>query len=374
MAQKVMYPGMVNSPETTITNGINESDTIIYVLDPARVPTPPNLMTLGTGTNAETVKVLEINDNAITVERGFQGIAKSWPAGTVIARNFTEYDYQAIKENIEDLDASKETPAGAQAKADAAEAAAKTYADQEVADLAGEGRTTETVKGNADALGSHLSDYASMQFGSIPYTTTQDVTYYIDEVNGDDDNDGLTPGTAFKTWAKTESMIPLLCFHTVTIRIIGNLNETISISNRFCKSLNRITVRGDTATPGDHQINGINAYTCMGIRFQYLRINGLVDLRDGVNIDVRYCEPRNPGGKGVQVDHGIYYIALNDFGTDVVEDAIYATNSRVFSSTNTGNATQYGLHATVASTIGKVATQPTGSVANEHIATGGVIR
>lgn len=161
MAQKVMYPGMVNSPETTITNGINESDTIIYVLDPARVPTPPNLMTLGTGTNAETVKVTEINDSAITVERGFQGIAKSWPAGTVIARNFTEYDYDTLKENIEDLDTSKETPAGAQAKADEAEAAAKTYADQEVADLAGEGRTTETVKGNADALNSHLSDYAN---------------------------------------------------------------------------------------------------------------------------------------------------------------------------------------------------------------------
>jgi hypothetical protein len=164
---------MVNSPETTITNGISESDTIIYVLDPARVPTPPNLMTLGTGTNAETVKVTEINDSAITVERGFQGIAKSWPAGTVIARNFTEYDYGALKENIEDLDASKETPAGAQAKADEAEAAAKTYADQEVADLAGEGRTTETVKGNADALDSHLSESAIHKTSDVIRTETE---------------------------------------------------------------------------------------------------------------------------------------------------------------------------------------------------------
>lgn len=109
MVQKVMYPGIVNSPETTITNGISESDTIIYVLDPARVPEPPNLMTLGTGTNAETIKVTEINGNAITVERGFQGIAKSWPTGTVIARNFTEYDYDALKSNIEDLEANLES-------------------------------------------------------------------------------------------------------------------------------------------------------------------------------------------------------------------------------------------------------------------------
>lgn len=138
MALKEMYPGMINSPETTITNNINESDTIIYVLDPARVPEPPNLMTLGTGTNAETVRVIEINGNAITVERGFQGVAKSWPAGTVIARNFTEYDYNALKENIEDLEATKETPQGAQEKADAALNSAKQYTDQEVGEVAQE--------------------------------------------------------------------------------------------------------------------------------------------------------------------------------------------------------------------------------------------
>ena len=135
---KTMYPGMVNSPETTTTNNINESDTIIYVLDPARVPEPPNLMTLGTGTNAETVKVLEMNDNAITVERGFQGVAKSWPAGTVIARNFTEYDYNALKENIEDLEANKETPAGAQAKAEAAAGAVQAELDEHLSDYATE--------------------------------------------------------------------------------------------------------------------------------------------------------------------------------------------------------------------------------------------
>lgn len=100
-----MYKGMVNSPETTITNDINAEDTIIYVLDETKVPEElPNLMTLGTGTSAETVKVLEVNGNALTVERGFQGTPRSWNAGTVIARNFTEYDYNALKENIETLD------------------------------------------------------------------------------------------------------------------------------------------------------------------------------------------------------------------------------------------------------------------------------
>lgn len=108
MAQQTMYSGLVNSPETTITNNISTTDTIIYVLDPARVPSDlPNLMTLGTGTNAETVLVTAINDNALTVTRGFQGIAKDWLAGTIIARNFTAYDHDTFKNNIKDLNTNK---------------------------------------------------------------------------------------------------------------------------------------------------------------------------------------------------------------------------------------------------------------------------
>jgi hypothetical protein len=99
-----MYKGLVNSPETTLTNNISATDTLIYVLDPARVPENlPNLMTIGTGTNAETIKVTANDNGALTVIRGFQGVAKEWLAGTVIARNFTEYDHDAFKVNIEYL-------------------------------------------------------------------------------------------------------------------------------------------------------------------------------------------------------------------------------------------------------------------------------
>ncbi|MBO8169361.1 MAG: hypothetical protein H0Z35_09290 [Thermoanaerobacteraceae bacterium] len=51
-----------------------------------------------------------------------------------------------------------ETPSGAQAKADAAEGNAKGYADSLFDDLAGVGRTTETVKGNADNLAAHIGN------------------------------------------------------------------------------------------------------------------------------------------------------------------------------------------------------------------------
>ncbi|SKB36241.1 hypothetical protein SAMN02745120_1035 [Acetoanaerobium noterae] len=99
-----MYKGAINSPETIITNNISNTDTLIYVQDETKVPTDlPNLMVIGTGISAETIKVLSISGLAITVERAFQGTAKTWNAGTTIARNFTEYDYEALKNNVEEL-------------------------------------------------------------------------------------------------------------------------------------------------------------------------------------------------------------------------------------------------------------------------------
>ena len=105
---KEMYKGVVNSPETTITNNISATDTIIFVLDDTRLPDQiPNLMVLGGGISAETVKVVSVEGNKLTVIRGFQGSAKSWSSGTIIARNFTEYDYDAMTSNIAQLDRHK---------------------------------------------------------------------------------------------------------------------------------------------------------------------------------------------------------------------------------------------------------------------------
>lgn len=165
---KTMYKGLVNSPETTITNNIGTNDTIIYVLDPARVPSDlPNLMVLGTGTNAETIKVTAIEDNALTVERGFQGIAKDWLAGTIIARNFTEYDYAALVDNINELELTKETPDGAQAKADTAEGNAKTYSSNLIGVLS---NLKTTVKDKiVSAINELFDNLASHSANSAPH-------------------------------------------------------------------------------------------------------------------------------------------------------------------------------------------------------------
>ena len=52
-----MYDGVVNSIETVTTGAINATDTIINVLDETRIPEAPNILVLGSGASAETVKL-----------------------------------------------------------------------------------------------------------------------------------------------------------------------------------------------------------------------------------------------------------------------------------------------------------------------------
>ncbi|MCL2197321.1 MAG: hypothetical protein FWB80_00200 [Defluviitaleaceae bacterium] len=101
-----MYPGAVNSIESTTTTETVAADTTITVQDPSvLIPSIPCLLVLGGNVpNAETILVTAQNGNTLTVQRGYQGIAQAWPLGTSIANNFTEAQYRAMVENIKTVD------------------------------------------------------------------------------------------------------------------------------------------------------------------------------------------------------------------------------------------------------------------------------
>jgi len=233
----------------------------------------------------------------------------------------------------------------------------------------------------------HLADFAKLQFGNRPYVSTENKTYYIDAVNGNDENDGESPATAFKTWAKVESMIPRILHHGLTIRIIGHLPEVISVKGVIIAgeglSTHRLTIVGDTGTASNHEINGVkfvavtgtdgNPY--VGCELARVRSNGIIQITGCTGVDIGNCEPRNFGGAGIQVGYSLVRILGCNFGTGVVQNAILAAPlSRVFSRNNTGQATRYGLFASEGSTIFKSGTQPTGSTANEYIGEAGEIK
>lgn len=98
-----MYEAKVNSPSTILSSSITDSQTTIELEDATVLPDAPNLLTIGDGEDAETCRYTNIDGNTVTVEREFEGDAKGWDTGTPVARNFTAYDHNAFKDNINNL-------------------------------------------------------------------------------------------------------------------------------------------------------------------------------------------------------------------------------------------------------------------------------
>lgn len=104
-----MYDGVINSPETYLTQNLAADATIIYVADSSVFGSLPNLAVIGTDQNAETILIKsKRSDGGLEVQRAIEGPAKRWEKTTAIARNFTNFDYQQIKENIEKLNKGKQ--------------------------------------------------------------------------------------------------------------------------------------------------------------------------------------------------------------------------------------------------------------------------
>lgn len=95
-----MYPAAVNSKVTVTLGVLNADSTIIEVLDGSVLPDAPNLLVLGADQTAETIKMTAKDGNTLTVERGIQGTAIAWPAGTQVARNFTAKDWDDMITNL----------------------------------------------------------------------------------------------------------------------------------------------------------------------------------------------------------------------------------------------------------------------------------
>lgn len=104
-----MYDGVVNSPETYLTQNLAADATIIYVADRSVFGSLPNLAVIGTDQNAETILIQsKRSDGGLEVQRALEGPAKRWEKTTAIARNFTNYDYNQVKSNIEKLNTGKQ--------------------------------------------------------------------------------------------------------------------------------------------------------------------------------------------------------------------------------------------------------------------------
>lgn len=102
MALQEMFPAVANSPATELSAAITDIQTTITLLDASKLPDAPNIATIGVDESAETVRYEGKSGNDLTgVTRGFSGTtAKAWATGVGVARYFTAYDADALRENV----------------------------------------------------------------------------------------------------------------------------------------------------------------------------------------------------------------------------------------------------------------------------------
>ncbi|WP_342428554.1 hypothetical protein [Paenibacillus sp. FSL L8-0158] len=97
-----MYPPVVNSPKTELTELITDTQTEITVANASVLLQGEGIAVLGNGDAAETITYTSVEDSVLKgCVRGYEGIARAWPVGTRVARNFTAADFRAVQNNIE---------------------------------------------------------------------------------------------------------------------------------------------------------------------------------------------------------------------------------------------------------------------------------
>lgn len=116
---KTMYKGVVNSPETYLKEVLTQGATVMYVADGSVFGALPTLATMGDSENAETILVKsKRSDGGYDIQRGFEGTDKKWDKATMVARNFTNYDYQTIIDNLNSLNNGKVEKSGSKILSD----------------------------------------------------------------------------------------------------------------------------------------------------------------------------------------------------------------------------------------------------------------
>lgn len=166
-----MYKGIAFSPKTTITEDINAGSTVIKVADASVFPEAPNLATIGTDEDAETILYsAKSGDSLSGCTRGVEGTAKSWSSGALIARNFTAVEYGYIVDNIKQL-------------FDEQEFTARINEEGHLIITLGTGTEVDcgNAKGDKGATGPKGNDGYTPQKGT-DYFTPQDIQSIVEEL------------------------------------------------------------------------------------------------------------------------------------------------------------------------------------------------
>lgn len=236
------------------------------------------------------------------------------------------------------------------------------------------GQITTGFDGVDADIAAHLAEKASN--GVHGLATTANITYYVNVATGNDGNDGLTSGTAFKTIQAAINKLPQIINHTVTINLAaGAYPENVSVSGFVGKGT--LTIKGDSAVSTSYSCLSVTVNNC----YLFVDIRGIYSTAtDRVAFFAQNCSNTRFINCNVVTAAQYGYLFADASGYVSICNAsnrssgIRATGPCVVvSEANTGSGNTIALQAIYAATIGKVGTQPTGTTA-ESPGQGGVIR
>lgn len=413
---ETMYPAAVNSRQTELAADINDSQTSITVLDGSVLPPAPNQLTIGTDEAAETILYTDKTGNDLAgVTRGFEGVAKSWAAGTKLARYFTAYDHDTFRDNITDLDErlnnipapqdasltekgivqlSSDTGSSSQTEA----ATPKAVNDARLA-----AATDATTKANAvqTVLDNHVNANAAtsephgmrVRSGKLEYyngsvwatvssgidLSTANIDYYVNAATGNDSNDGLSTGQSFKTINKALSLVPAVFVNDITINVAaGTYTENLIISNKFGTGILKILGPSSGSPVVISGLITVERSTLSNIELRYLTINQGASATPLLVNYVKAISLFALTMTATSTQPGLYttYSVVNVFNCTISSKAYgirASTLSKVYSNSMLGSGNNIGIYADSAGEIVKYGTQPSGST-SEQISNGGLIR
>ena len=226
---------------------------------------------------------------------------------------------------------------------------------------------------NVDALDSNSVNTNSIDFDDRPYNNTEELTIYLDDTGGDDNNDGTSESEAFATWDRVFEEIPRRVTNDVEVVVVGDYDGEIYLEGSFAESWDAdFLLRGDTSDADNHEITGgLTLRSLFGrFRFEGLEFGRKVSVRDCQIEEFRDCHFNEPGGRAIDVGWG----GASFRGGEIVDaDIGVMSTNRGFVRTNdlSGSADSYGLEAK-GGVLCHEGEHPTGGVQDKRQRQGGV--
>ena len=183
-------------------------------------------------------------------------------------------------------------------------------------------------------------------------------TFYLDTVNGDDNNQGITAAKPLKTLNALKYLLPKQIKHNYTVRLLNDVTEDITLEDLEIISGGSLTFRSHETSIDYVKMNNINIFNCVGrLNFDMLDVTGLMNINYSKGIVISRVNFTNTVDTSIRSLISDYEVQNSVF--DSIIGLYLDRMSSVYVSNNTGTTTKW-LHV-LGSIVYSNGTKPTGS-------------